>query len=111
MSNSWTDEEAKRFEKAFARYIGSLLDSEAQEKSARQMFKKLENHIGEEVSYTGWWYGTSYDGNGELKAVNYFEGVEIGNMGLPFVGYGAAICEIISKDGEVLYENPFIEDN
>lgn len=81
-------------------------DKEAQ---AKAMFDKLREHIGEEVTYHGWWYGVEQNETAELRSVNDFVNVEIGCSGIPFVGYGAAITNITSKDGEVLYSNPNIE--
>lgn len=81
-------------------------DKEAQ---AKVMFDKLREHIGEDVSYTGWWYGAKLEETAELRNVTDFINVEIGYSGIPFVGYGAAISSITSKDGEVLYSNPNIE--
>ena len=81
-------------------------DKEAQ---AKVMFDKLREHIGEDVSYTGWWYGVKQEETAELRNVTDFINVEIGYSGIPFVGYGAAISSITSKDGEVLYSNPNIE--
>jgi len=79
------------------------------ETKAKAMFDKLREHIGEDVSYTGWWYGVKQEETAELRNVNDFINVEIGCSGIPFVGYGAAISSITSKDGEVLYSNPNIE--
>lgn len=79
------------------------------ESKAKAMFDKLREHIGENVSYTGWWYGAKQEETAELREVNDFTNVVIGCTGIPFVGYGAAICDITSKDGEVLYSNPNIE--
>lgn len=79
------------------------------ESKAKAMFNKLREHIGEDVSYTGWWYGVKQEETAELGEVNDFTNVVIGCSGIPFVGYGAAISEITSKDGEVLYSNPNIE--
>lgn len=77
--------------------------------TALAMFAKLKEHIGENVTYTGWWYGVKQEETAELKNVTDFVNVEIGCSGIPFVGYGAAISSIVSKDGEVLYSNPNIE--
>lgn len=79
------------------------------ESKAKAMFDKLREHIGENVSYTGWWYGAKQEETAELREVNDFTNVVIGCSGIPFVGYGAAISDITSKDGEVLYSNPNIE--
>lgn len=79
------------------------------EVQAKAMFDKLREHIGEDVSYTGWWYGAKLEETAELRNVTDFINVEIGCSGIPFVGYGAAISSITSKDGEVLYSNPNIE--
>ena len=79
------------------------------ESKAKSMFDKLREHIGEDVSYTGWWYGVKQEETAELREVNDFTNVLIGCSGIPFVGYGAAISDIKSKDGEVLYSNPNIE--
>ncbi len=79
------------------------------ESKAKEMFDKLREHLGEIVSYTGWWYGVKQEETAELTEVNDFINVVIGCSGIPFVGYGAAISEITSKDGEVLYSNSNIE--
>ena len=79
------------------------------ESKAKAMFDKLREHIGEDVSYTGWWYGVKQEETAQLRNVTDFINVEIGCSGIPFVGYGAAISSITSKDGEVLYSNPNIE--
>lgn len=79
------------------------------ETQAKAMFDKLREHIGETVSYKGWWYGSEQNETAELRSVTDFTNVEIGCYGIPFVGYGSAISSITSKDGEVLYSNPNIE--
>ena len=79
------------------------------ETQAKAMFDKLREHIGETVSYKGWWYGAEQNETAELRSVTDFTNVEIGCYGIPFVGYGSAISCITSKDGEVLYSNPNIE--
>lgn len=84
-------------------------NAEDKESKAKTMFDKLKEHIGEDVSYTGWWYGVRQEETAKLKEVNDFTNVVIGSMGIPFVGYGAAISKITSKDGEILYNNPNIE--
>ena len=76
---------------------------------AKEMFNKLRKHIGKEVSYTAWWYGNKEEGTDILREVNDFCNVSIGAYSIPFVGYGSAISKIISKDGEILYSNPYIE--
>lgn len=81
------------------------------ENKAKEMFDKLREHLGEDVSFTGWWYGVKQEETGELKDVEDFFNVSIGSYGIPFVGYGSAISKIVSKDGEVLYSNPNIEKN
>lgn len=88
-----------------------LVSQKEQDKEvqAKAMFDKLRQHIGEDVSYTGWWYGVKQEDTAELREVNDFINVLIGCSGIPFVGYGAAISNITSKDGEVLYSNPNIE--
>lgn len=88
-----------------------LVSAKEQDKEvqAKAMFDKLREHIGEDVSYTDWWYGVKQEETAELRNVTDFINVEIGCSGIPFVGYGAAISSIISKDGEVLYSNPNIE--
>ena len=79
------------------------------EKFAKMMFEKLKKHVGEEVTYTGWLYGVKQSETAVLKNVTDFQDVEIGDAVMQFVGYGSAISNIISKDGEILYHNPFIE--
>lgn len=80
------------------------------EKNARSMFEQLKKHIGEEVTYSGWLYGVEQKGTAKLKAVDDFESVWIGNIVMPFVGYGAAIASIKSKDGKTLFFNPNVEN-
>lgn len=91
--------------------FAELVAAKEQDKEvqAKAMFDKLREHIGEDVSYTGWWYGAKLEETAELRNVTDFINVEIGCSGIPFVGYGAAISSITSKDGEVLYSNPNIE--
>lgn len=79
------------------------------EKTAKAMFDKLKEHIGDVVTYTGWWYGVKQEETAELREVNDFVNVVIGSSGIPFVGYGAAISNITTINGEVLYSNPNIE--
>lgn len=105
------DSRRKKIDIAFLKFTRSLLSSEGQEKIAKDMFKELKKHIGEEVKYIGWWYGCLEEEKGELKEVNDFDGVVVGNIRMPFVGCGAAITSITSKDNETLYFNPFVEDN
>lgn len=82
----------------------------SKEKNAIRMFENLKKHIGKEVSYEAWWYGSPENGTGTLKGINYFCNVEIGGMGIPFVGYGSAISSIkLVETGEELYSNPYIE--
>lgn len=80
------------------------------EKQAIQMFENLKKHIGKTVTYHAWWYGAMESGTDELKSVAFFTNVQIGCMGMPFVGYGSAISSItLQETGEVLYSNPYIE--
>lgn len=83
---------------------------EDKESKVKNMFDKLREYIGKNVSYTGWWYGSKLEETAELKEVNDFISVVIGCTGIPFVGYGAAISNIVSEDGEILYSNPNIEE-
>lgn len=89
----------------------ALQEEQNKESNAKNMFDKLREHIGEDVSYTCWWYGSKREETAELKEVNDFSNVVIGCFATPFVGFGAAISNIVSKDGEVLYLNPYIEEN
>lgn len=83
---------------------------EDKESKAKAMFEKLKEHIGEEVSCTWWWYGVKHEEIAKLNEVNDFINVGIGYSGIPFVGCGAAISNITSKNGEILYFNPNIEN-
>jgi len=76
------------------------------------MFKKLKEHVGSNVSYEAWWYGVPFNGTGKLKEVNYYSNVLIYAYGIPFIGYGSAISTIrLAENGEILYHNPYIEEN
>lgn len=79
------------------------------EANAKAMFDKLKKHIGEDVSYTEWWNGVKKEETAELREVDDFINVVIGCSEIPFIGYGSAISNIISKKGEILYSNPNIE--
>jgi hypothetical protein len=79
------------------------------EKIAKKMFDKLREHIGEEVTYTGWWYGKELEDTKVLEEVEDFSSASFSNMYIPFIGFGSAISKITSKDGKVLYSNPYIE--
>lgn len=81
------------------------------EASALKMFQALKKHIGEKVSYHGWWYGVAQNETDILRDVTFFTNVEIGCFGIPFVGYGSAISSItLTETGEELYSNPYIEN-
>ena len=81
------------------------------ENNAINIYKKLKEHVGEDVSYEAWWYGSLFKESGKLEDVNYYSNVRIGDYGIPFIGYGSAIKTIIlNETGEVLYHNPYIED-
>lgn len=81
-----------------------------QERKAKEMFEKLKQHIGEQISYKAWWYGAEEQGTDTLEAVNYFSNIVTKYHGIPFIGSGAAISSIIlTETGEELYRNPFIE--
>lgn len=75
---------------------------------AKAMFDKLREHIGEEVSYTAWLNGIKRKKTEKLIEVNDFSNVVIGIFKIPFVESDIAISNIISKNGEVLYLNPYI---
>jgi hypothetical protein len=77
---------------------------------AKVMFDKLREHIGESVTYTGWFYGTKQTKTEQLYEVKDFSKVLIGLNHIPFVGFGVAISSIVSSEGEVLYINPNIEN-
>jgi len=82
-----------------------VVKSKELENRAKGMFTKLKKHINEEVTIEYICYGKLKTYKGELKRVKDFINVEIGTMGIPFVGYGNAIFIIYSKDREVLYIN------
>lgn len=90
--------------------LDEYISKNNKEKQAIQMFENLKKHIGEQVSYEAWWYGSPENGTDKLKSIAFFSNVEIGCMGIPFVGYGSAISSITLKEtGEILYSNPYIE--
>ncbi len=87
-----------------------MVVAKEREEAARKMFENLKNHIGENVSYTAWHLGMKLKEKGWLNGVDDFKYVEIVNEKgwselIPFVGYRAAIYNITSENGEVLYEN------
>lgn len=92
--------------------LDEYISEHDKEKNAIRMFEALKKHIGQSVNYKAWWYGSPENGTDILKNVSYFSNVEIGCMGIPFIGYGSAISEIsLTETGEVIYSNPYIESN
>lgn len=87
------------------------MDGRVIEIDVQQMFDNLSKHIGLEVVCNMWWHGNLFQEVGKLKEVNNFVNVLIGGKGIPFIGYGAAIIDIIADDGEILYQNPYLEEN
>lgn len=80
------------------------------EANAFKMFQALKQHVGERVSYRGWWYGAAQEETDVLRNVSFFTNVQIGCYGIPFIGYGSAISSIrLEETGEELYSNPYIE--
>ncbi len=77
-----------------------------------EMMHKLQQHIGEEITYEGWLYGIKQEGNTILKEVYPYICIDTDAMMAPFIGYGCAIKKItLTKTGEILFYNPIIEDN
>ena len=78
--------------------------------NAQAMFDKLRSHIGETVRIYMWYYGEPREVEDVLSEVKDFQGIKITRQYIPLVGHGAAISQIESANGEVLYFNPYIED-
>ena len=80
------------------------------EKECMEMFDKLRDHIGEEVTLTQHYFGDELKLTKELKKVNDYLSVELGYNVIQFFAAHSGIAQITSKDGEVLYLNPNISD-
>ena len=80
------------------------------EKTVREMFKKIEEHRGENVFCEVWKNGVLTLEQDMLVDIDYFDNVELKKTILPFIGLGCAIAKISSLDGEVLFENPYLEN-
>ena len=76
------------------------------ETKAKEMFSKLKEHMGEEVLMEYWTYGVYCAEYGTLSKLIDFERVQVGCVNTPFIGYGAAVISIFSKDGDILYLQP-----
>ena len=78
----------------------------------KKVMEILRGHIGKRVSVMHVWYGRLQRDKSVLRAVNDFVNIELESTGIPFVGYGSAICSIIEEEnGEVLYENLLIPND
>lgn len=92
--------------------LDEYIAKHSKEKNAMKMFENLKKHVGEKISYKYWHYGVEQNDVSTLKSVDYFGNIGTENKGIPFIGYGAAISSItLDETGEMLYVNPYIEDN
>ena len=76
------------------------------EERAREMFSKLKEHIGKEVTIKYWWYGKYFTDTTVLRKVFDFERIETDTGSMPFIGYGIAIVCIEDANGNTLYAQP-----
>ena len=79
------------------------------ETKAKEMFSKLEEHIGEEVFMRYWTYGSYCVEFGVLSFFSDFGRIQVGCVNTPFVGYGTAVISVETEDGESLYAQPLYE--
>jgi len=75
-----------------------------------EVMDRLQTYVGKRVVVTYVHYGMVDVSDGVLKFVNAFVNLQVGSIGIPFVGTAAAIQTIISSRGELLYDNPVISD-
>lgn len=76
----------------------------------KKVMETLREYIGKEVTVRYVGYGQPQTKKGVLKGMTDFSNLELEGAGIPFVGYGSAIQEIVGENGEVLYKNPLIPD-
>ncbi len=86
-------------------------DIEKLEQRIDKYFGKLSNNVGKKIRVDYVHYGSPESEESTLKNVRDYVNIEIESSAIPFIGYGSAIQRIISKDGEVLYENPLVPRN
>ena len=74
-----------------------------------EMFKLLQSHIGDAVTYTGWDYGVITTETDILCEVEPYKYIVLGNTTYPFIGYGSAIVCIHDTKRNILYSNPNVQ--
>ena len=75
-----------------------------------EMFKLLQSHIGDAVTYTGWDYGVITMETDILCEVEPYKYIVLGNTTYPFIGYGSAIVCIHDTKRNILYSNPNVQE-
>ncbi len=79
----------------------------------KKMFDKLKQHVGKIVHVKNWYSGMIEKHDGILYRVNDLGphgSVWVNADGPRFIGPNSAIISITSETGEVLYYNPYIDD-
>ena len=77
-----------------------------------EMMECLNNYVGEEIVYDTWFYGNRVIGKGILKNVKPYSGIETDKMYISFIAIGGAIkCIKLANTDQIIYYNPYIEDN
>jgi len=77
-------------------------------KKAEDIFEKLKERKEEEIICLFWWYTGAEIRKVILKEVFDFEFIETEEVILHFVGNPVAIITILSKEGQILYYNPYV---
>lgn len=76
---------------------------------AISMIEKLRDNIGKNIKCCYWHDECIIENDNELKKIDSFKNIKIGDKTIPFIGNNYAIVYIYSENGDVLYHNPFIK--
>jgi hypothetical protein len=82
----------------------------------KDQMEKLVAAIGANVDVEYVHYGRLSFYNGKLRGVNPYEFIDVTGVGMPFIGYGCAVRNIVRNRGgdspsELLFHNPFIPED
>lgn len=79
------------------------------EQLAASIIEKLKENIGKNIKCCYWHDECIIEKDNELKKIDNFKSIKIGDKTIPFIGNNYAIVYIYGENGDVLYHNPFIK--
>ena len=75
-------------------------------------YKNIEKYLGKYITCKRFENGILYSYTGRLQMVIPNDKIVLSNIQIPFISYETAIYEINKgREGEILYQNPYIEKN